>query len=166
MARSTAPQARRGWLDGCREPSWLTPAKSWGSGSLLKRVVIGPCPLNRLGQTAGAFEDSIDMSSPDVKHQLSAWSGPSHLALLVHALIDQLVHRRLDVGGCDPFALAASPSVVGQRANVRIEIAFEFVEALASGFNFGKIASRVNLIAMRKQLRAQSRQRYDPSRMA
>jgi hypothetical protein len=105
------------------------------------------------------------MSSPDVKHQLSAWSGPSHLALLVHALIDQLVHRRLDVGGCDPFALAASPSVVGQRANVRIEIAFEFVEALASGFNFGKIASRVNLIAMRKQLRAQSRQRYDPSRM-
>ena len=45
-----------------------------------------------------------------------------------------------------------------------MEIAFEFVEALASGFNFQKVsASRVNFIAMRKQLRAQARQRDHPS---
>ncbi|MFZ3180856.1 MAG: hypothetical protein WA156_11765 [Methylocystis silviterrae] len=46
-------------------------------------------------------------------------------------------------------------------------MAFEFVEALASGFNFRKVtASRVNFIAMRKQLRAQTRECYHPSRMA
>lgn len=107
------------------------------------------------------------MSSPDVKHQLSAEPRPPHLALFAHALIDQLVHRRFDVGSCDPFALAPSSSVVRQRADVRIEIAFEFVEALASGSNFRKIAaSGINFITMRKQLRTQSRRRYDPSRMA
>ena len=72
-----------------------------------------------------------------------------------------------DVGGCDPFALVPSSSIVCQRADVRRETAFEFVEALASGFNFRRVtASRVNFIATTKQLRAEARQCYHPSRMA
>lgn len=31
-----------------------------------------PCPFNWLRQTAVAFESSVEMSGPDMEHQLSA----------------------------------------------------------------------------------------------
>jgi len=71
-----------------------------------------------------------------------------------------------DVGGCDPFAVTPSSAIVRQRADVRIKIAFELVEALASGFDFRKVAGRrVKFIAMGAKPRPQAGQRYHPSRM-
>lgn len=149
------PAARPDLRGGSAEPSFPETSKKQGVGGLPKLVVVEPCPFNWPWQSTVAFEDSIEMSSPDMEHQLSAEPRPSYPALLTHALIDQLVHSGLDVGGCDPFAFTPSPSIVRQRADVRIEIAFEFVEALASGLNYRKVAaSRVNFIAMGKKLRA------------
>jgi hypothetical protein len=48
------------------------PAKSWGSGGELKLVIIGPRQFNWLWQAAITFETSVEMSGPDVEHQLSA----------------------------------------------------------------------------------------------
>jgi hypothetical protein len=48
------------------------PAKSWGAGGELKLVIIGPRPFNWLWQAAITFETSVEMSGPDVEHQLSA----------------------------------------------------------------------------------------------
>lgn len=64
-------RARR-LVSGCREPFWLRPAKSWGLGGLPKLVIVRPCPFNWLWQTAVAFENSIEISSPDMEHHLSA----------------------------------------------------------------------------------------------
>ncbi len=74
------PRALRG--RACRAPNpqavsalsqlKTRPAKSWGSGGELKLVIIGPRPFNWLWQSAITFETSVEMSGPDVEHQLSA----------------------------------------------------------------------------------------------
>ena len=79
--------------------------KKLGAGCLPRPVSVRPCPFNWLGQITVVFEDSTEMDGPDMEHQLSAQPRHPHLALLEHALIDQLVHRKFDVGGCGPFAL-------------------------------------------------------------
>jgi hypothetical protein len=40
------------------------------SGSAAKLALDGPCPLNWLRPAEVAFEVSIEMSSPDMEHQL------------------------------------------------------------------------------------------------
>ena len=71
-ARSTLRVHRVGCRNDCREPPWLRPAKSWGSGGLPKRVTVWRRPFNWLWQTAGTFEHSVETRSPCVEHQLSA----------------------------------------------------------------------------------------------
>ena len=126
-------------------------------------VVVGPTPVNRLPQTAMALQVAVEVGCSDMEHQLSAQPGPPHLAHFAHALIDQHVHCRLDVGRRDPLALAPRSTVIHQGTDVRMEIAFKFVKAFEGRFELrGVAARRVNFVAVREKLRTQADHRYHP----
>ena len=84
------------------------------SRSLEKRVVVGKCPSEWLRKAAVALEPSAKVRDLGVEHGLSAEARPPHLALLAHALVDQLGYSGFNVGRRHPFALSPGLAVVHQ----------------------------------------------------
>jgi pimeloyl-ACP methyl ester carboxylesterase len=61
------------------------------SANLEGIVASGKSPFDGRRQAAVIPEASVEMRGPDVEHELSAEARPPHLAVLAHALVDQLI---------------------------------------------------------------------------
>ena len=65
---------------------------------------------------------AIDRGCLHVKQALGAGSFPAHLLFLAKPPVDQLIHRRLDVGRSNSFTTAERGTVTRDGLAVRVEV--------------------------------------------